>query len=726
MNTKSHRVIVKWQEFTKRRPSPVAINHAGSVRAVTAPCGEAGCASSLSEEGRHRPTWPASLGGAVKLGATVGRATGSLASVLYLSLLAFASALPARAQTGVYTLSSGTANLPSLTETTSTTDQSGILVYGSATLTVGTVNVTTSGNASSTDNSDKYGINAGILAGTSSTKGTINITSSAHTVTTTGSVANGLFATYSGSSVTMLGGTITASGANAHGVDATYGGAITLSNVNVTTYGASSSAIATDFGGGTVNVTGGTIYASNTTANSHSAAIYSTGTITVNGATARSMADCGGVIDGANSIILTNTALTGTVEGIKVHRTMPASGSASIKLNGGSLTATAGDAFYVTGTSGNAAIATINVSSGTTISASTGNILNVDSSSAATFTANGITLTGNLITDSTSTMTNLLQNGATLTGCISTAKVLTIDATSTWNATSNSIVTTLTNSGTINLTGRITTTNVLVKSGGVFGGSGTLSSNLTVNSGATLILNPTTNFVVGGSVVFGDAVTVAPSTPSIAAGTYKLLTYSNSLSGTPTLTYSAPTGSGQTAVFNTATAGVITVTISAPPSVPTGLSATAGDACVRLSWNAATNATGYDVKRSLTNGGSYTVIATNLACLACTNTGLANGTLYYFVVSATNSAAESLNSSQVSARPLAATEPIMTITRGGGQLMVGWPADHTGWLLQAQTSPPGQGLSTNWVTVSDSDTNDLATVPIISTSGSVFFRLRRP
>ena len=557
--------------------------------------------------------------------------------ILPASLLAFALASPAWAQTGAYTLNSGTANLPSLAETTSTTDQSGILVYNSGTLTVGTVNVTTSGNASSTDNSDKYGIDAGILAGTSSTKGTIMITGSSNSVVTTGSVANGLFATSSGSSVTMLGGTITATGANAHGVDATYGAAVTLSNVNVTTYGASSSAIATDFGGGTVKVIGGTIYASNTTAGSHSAAIYSTGTITVNGATATSIADCGGVIDGANSIILTNTVLTGLVEGFKLWKTAPASGAATVIMSGGSLTVTAGDGFYVTGTAGNSALGNISVLAGATISATTGKILNVDSSSAANFTASGVTLTGNLITDSTSTMTNTLQNGSTFTGCINTAKLLTIDATSTWNATSNSVVTTLTDSGTINLIGKITTTNVLVKSGGVFGGSGTLSSNLTVGSAATLVLNPTTNFAVGGNLIFAGAVTVAPSTPNIAAGTYKLLTYNNSLSGTPTLTYSAPLGSGQTAVFNTATAGVITVTLSAP-----------------------------------------------------------------------------------------STSPEMTLAGSSGQLTLGWPADSTGWLLQAQTNMPGIGLGTNWVTVGGSDSTNLLTFPIDTANGSVFFRLLHP
>ncbi len=641
-------------------------------------------------------------------------------------LLALNLASPAWAQTGVYTLNGGTANLTSLTQVATNASQSGIFVYNSGNLTVGTVTVTTSGNATNSDASGRYGVNAGILAGTSSSKGTITITGSSNTVTTTGSIANGLFATYSGSSITMLGGRITASGANAHGVDVTYGGSITLSNVDVTTYGGSSSAIATDFGGGTVYVTGGTIYASNTTAGSHSAAIYSTGTITVNNATAISMADCGGVIDGANSIILTNTTLKGVEEGFKLWKTAPASGSATVKMHGGSLTVTAGDGFYITGSTGNGAAGIISVSGGAAITTSTGRILNVESNSTALFTASDVTLAGNLVTESTSTMTNLLQNNTTLTGYISTARVLTIDATSTWNATSNSVVTCLTNSGTINLTGKITTTNVLLRSGAVLGGSGTLSSNLTVSSGATLLLNPATHFVVGGNVIFGGTVTVAPSTTNIAVGTYTLLTYSNTLSGTPTFTYSAPSGSGQTAVFNTNAAKMITVTISAPLSAPTGLTAAAGDAQVALEWTAAAGATGYNVKRSTTSGSSYAVVATNVTATGYTNIGLVNGTLYYYAVSATNSTAESSNSTQVSARPTSATAPTIIMGNSSTQMTLGWPVDHTGWLLQSQTNAFGQGLSTNWVTICGSDTNNQLSIPIVATNGSVFLRLIHP
>jgi len=634
-------------------------------------------------------------------------------------------AQPVCAQTGAYTLSSGSATYASLNETTSTADQSGFYVYGSGSLAVGTAGITTSGSASSTDNSDKYGINAGVLAGNSSTKGTVVITNGA--IVTTGAVANGLFATYPGSAIPMLGGSINCSGANAHGVDATYGGTIILSNVTVVSSNANSSTIATDYGGGYVTMTGGSALAADTAAGSHSAAVYSTGVITVKNATVASLGDNGGVIDGANSIILTNTAMSGVLCGFKIHNTSGASGSATIIVNGGSLTGTGGDSFYLSGAEASAVTASITVLSNATVTASSGKVLNLDGGSTATFTAIDETLSGNVASPSTNTVYLSLQN-STLTGCVNAAKQFTIDATSTWNATSNSVVTALTNSGMINLTGQITTTNVLVKSSGSFGGSGTLSSNLTVNAGATLVLNPATNFVVGGKVIFGGAVTIAPSTTNISAGVYKLLTYSNSLSGTPTFTYSAPSGSGQTAVFNTATSGVIYVTISVPvtvPAAPTNLVATNGDSQVTLKWNAVTNASSYYVKRSLVSGSNYTNCVKN-STTNLVSTSLANGTLYYFVVTATNSAGESADSSEVSARPTSSVSTNLTCSTTDRQLQITWPADHTGWNLLAQTNALGAGLSTNWTVVANSCSTNQINVPGTLTNGSVFFRLVSP
>jgi aryl-phospho-beta-D-glucosidase BglC (GH1 family) len=95
-----------------------------------------------------------------------------------------------------------------------------------------------------------------------------------------------------------------------------------------------------------------------------------------------------------------------------------------------------------------------------------------------------------------------------------------------------------------------------------------------------------------------------------------------------------------------------TVTI---PTPPTNLTGTAGNAQVALSWTASSGATSYTVKRATTSGGAYTNVATGITSTSYTNTGLTNGTTYYFVVSAVNSAGSSGNSNQVSVTPTAGT-----------------------------------------------------------------------
>ena len=94
-----------------------------------------------------------------------------------------------------------------------------------------------------------------------------------------------------------------------------------------------------------------------------------------------------------------------------------------------------------------------------------------------------------------------------------------------------------------------------------------------------------------------------------------------------------------------------------PPATPAGLTATAGNAQVVLSWSAASGAASYNVKRATTTGGPYTTIATGVAGTTFTNTGLTNGTTYFFVVSAVNANGQSANSAQVSATPQAPATP---------------------------------------------------------------------
>jgi acid phosphatase type 7 len=93
------------------------------------------------------------------------------------------------------------------------------------------------------------------------------------------------------------------------------------------------------------------------------------------------------------------------------------------------------------------------------------------------------------------------------------------------------------------------------------------------------------------------------------------------------------------------------------PNSPTGFGATPGDAQVALKWNATALATSYNVKRSETTGGPYTIIAPNITTTNYTDTTVANGTTYFYVVSAVNADGESADSAQVSATPNAATAP---------------------------------------------------------------------
>lgn len=91
------------------------------------------------------------------------------------------------------------------------------------------------------------------------------------------------------------------------------------------------------------------------------------------------------------------------------------------------------------------------------------------------------------------------------------------------------------------------------------------------------------------------------------------------------------------------------------PNAPTGLNATAGDTEVSLTWNAAAGAVSYTVKRSTSQGGPYAEVEDEIAGTSYNDTGLTNGTTYYYVVSAVNAGGESPDSSEVSATPAAPT-----------------------------------------------------------------------
>ncbi len=159
---------------------------------------------------------------------------------------------------------------------------------------------------------------------------------------------------------------------------------------------------------------------------------------------------------------------------------------------------------------------------------------------------------------------------------------------------------------------------------------------------------------------------------------------------------------------------------------PVGLAASAGDAQVALSWTASPGATGYYVGQSTNNGGPYQTIGANVSSVTLTNTGLTNGIMYYYTVSATNAFGVSDVSTPVSARPTSSVLPQLASSAGAGQITLSWPANHTGWRLVMQTNSLTQGLGTNWVTVDASTNSDQMSLPVNTTNNSLFFRLVYP
>ena len=112
---------------------------------------------------------------------------------------------------------------------------------------------------------------------------------------------------------------------------------------------------------------------------------------------------------------------------------------------------------------------------------------------------------------------------------------------------------------------------------------------------------------------------------------------------------------------------------------PAGLTGVAGNHLAYLTWNALLGATSYNIKRSTTSGCPYSTISTS-GTVTGTNyvdSTAANGTTYYYVVSAATSiseASETANSPvEVSVTPVAPLPVFMSIRTSGNSIIITWP-----------------------------------------------------
>jgi fibronectin type 3 domain-containing protein len=161
---------------------------------------------------------------------------------------------------------------------------------------------------------------------------------------------------------------------------------------------------------------------------------------------------------------------------------------------------------------------------------------------------------------------------------------------------------------------------------------------------------------------------------------------------------------------------------TAPPPAPHGIAASAWTGQVGLRWTPSSGATNYYVKRSLTSGGAYALLATT-AATNYTDLAVTNNTTYYYdyVVSAVGAAGESADTPEVSAAPR--PPPVLTAGLGGSnQLVLAWPGWATAYAAYGASNllPPIQWrLLTNTAISS----NGMWILSLPMTADTQFFRL---
>ena len=140
------------------------------------------------------------------------------------------------------------------------------------------------------------------------------------------------------------------------------------------------------------------------------------------------------------------------------------------------------------------------------------------------------------------------------------------------------------------------------------------------------------------------------------------------------------------------------------PDAPVITSAAAGDGMVALSWTAAARAAGYRIYASET-AGDYGDFLASVSDLEYTVTGLANGTKYYFVVTAFNEGGESGHTNEVSATPQvpAPGAPVLqSAAPGDRQVRLAWsPAPGAeAYVIYVSTDEKDYGMEAGTVSAS--------------------------
>ena len=160
---------------------------------------------------------------------------------------------------------------------------------------------------------------------------------------------------------------------------------------------------------------------------------------------------------------------------------------------------------------------------------------------------------------------------------------------------------------------------------------------------------------------------------------------------------------------------------TAPPA-PTGLAANPANSEIDLTWNPSAGATSYSVYRGTAPGGEGATPVGTTTTDSFADTGLANGTGYYYTVAASNAAGTSAKTAETNTVPSAAVvaPPVpfgVVVTPSAGQINLQWTYEEnaTSYRVYRSTTPGGEG-ATPLATVTSSSYTDSAV-----TSGTTYY-----
>lgn len=338
--------------------------------------------------------------------------------------------------------------------TNTTADQTAFIGKNKAVVNIENSVFDKTGSTTSDDNSNFRGQNAVVLSIDGSQ---INIKGSNITSNSKGS--NAVFATGENSVINVENTNIHTKSDSSRGLDATYKGTVNGKNLTITTEGAHSATLATDRGEGTITAEAAKL----TTSGEGSPVIYSTGNIMVNNVNGIANNSEIGVVEGKNSITLTNSNVTGYKDNcFMLYQSFSGdaeSGIARLKAENNTLTTHATGAFlYVNNTTAevdlsNNAISMPNTS--TLVKAAAGSRWGKTGENGGhlTLRTSNQELSGNIMADSISTIALDMTNGSSLVGAVNTdntAKEVTVKLSkdSNWILTGDSYVKSLSNEDT--------------------------------------------------------------------------------------------------------------------------------------------------------------------------------------------------------------------------------------------------------------------------------------